>query len=360
MSYRPTWAEINIDALVKNYHFVKQHVKPKDIIPVIKANAYGHGAVMIMKALIQEGVTLFAVSLLEEALELRAHDPHVELLMMGPILEQQFEYCHMHNIAFTVYDEAIAEAVLRFKKPLKCHLKIDTGMHRYGISDEAFVISWMEKMKDTEHDLVGIYSHFATANDRDELFYHQVNRMETFIHKLPYLPRVIHISNSSASLRYEKNISYTTHTRLGISLYGLSLDEDQTGLLPVMKLKTQIVTIKTVHRGETVGYGANYQATDEVEHIAILPIGYADGWLRRNKGGAVEINNKRYNLVGIICMDACFVKIDETVKVGDDVTLFGGLISTDEVAKRLETINYEVTCQVSYRVPRKMRKESQT
>lgn len=358
MCYRPTWAEINMDALIHNYHFVQQQVKPKVVIPVIKANAYGHGAIMVMKALIQEGIRLFAVSLLEEALELRAQDPDVDILMMGPLLDNQFEVCHRYRIQFTVYDKKIAEAILNYEKPLEFHLKMDTGMHRYGIDDEPYIISWMERLQNTEHDLVGIYSHFSTANEQDQLFFDQIKRFEDLIKILPYQPKMVHISNSSASLRYETHFDFTTHTRLGISLYGLSLDQDKKGLMPVMSLKSKVVEIKTVNKGESVGYGANYKASEDNEKIAVLPIGYADGWIRKNKNGDVEINHKRYAMVGIICMDACFVKVDDSVHEGDEVTLFGGLISIDEVSDRLETINYEVVCQVSNRVPRKMRKES--
>lgn len=358
MSYRPTWAEINMDALIHNYRFAQETIHPKTIIPVIKANAYGHGAIMVMKALIQEGVKLFAVSLLEEAIELRSHDSEVDILMMGPVLENQLEVCHRFNIQFTVYDKNIADAVIIHQNPLKFHLKIDTGMHRYGIDDEKFVIEWMEKLRRTEHDLVGIYTHFATANEQDALFFEQIKKIESLLSQLPYLPEMIHVSNSSASLRYENHFTFTTHARLGISLYGLSLDKDQKGLIPVMKLKTKVVEIKTLLKHDPVGYGAQYRAQEDDEKIAVLPIGYADGWIRKNKCGDVEILGKRYPIVGIICMDACFIKVDDTVHVGDEVILFGGLISTDEVAKRLDTINYEVTCQLTSRVPRKMRKES--
>lgn len=357
MCYRPTWAEINMDALIHNYHYVQKSIHPKTVIPVIKANAYGHGAVTVMKALIQEGVQLFAVSLLEEALELRKNHAHVDIMMMGPVLENQFDVCCDQQIQFTVYDKSIAEAILNYKKPLKFHLKIDTGMHRYGIDDDKFVLSWMEKLSLTPHELVGIYTHFATANEQDHLFFMQIEKIKTLINQLPYQPKMIHYSNSSASLRYEHHFTETTHVRLGISLYGLSLDQDQKGLIPVMKLKSQVVEIKTLNKGDTVGYGANYQATTDQEKIAVLPIGYADGWIRKNKNGDVEIHHKRYPMVGIICMDATFVKVDETVHVGDEVTLFGGLITIDEVANRLNTINYEVVCQLTNRVPRKMRKE---
>ena len=352
MFYRPTWAEIDLNALVSNYRFAQKKVYPKKIIPVIKADAYGHGAKEVMSALMAEGVNLFAVSLLEEALELRGLSDTVDLLMLGPILKEQFELCHKRHIQFTVYDEAILDHILSFDKPLMFHIKVETGMHRYGIEDYKKIIQFMHDIKSTNHKLVGLYTHFATANEQDDLFFSQIKRMEELISNLPYLPEMIHLSNSSSSLRYENKINFTTHARLGISLYGLSLDENQEGLTPVMSLKSTVVEIKRLSKGDTVGYGATYQAQQDNEYIAVVPIGYADGWIRRNKQGSVEINHKIYKLVGIICMDACFIKVDKDIHVGDVVTLFGGMIKTDDVARRLKTISYEVICMVSKRVPR--------
>lgn len=357
MFYRPTWAEIDLNRLVQNYRFVQKTVSPKQVIPVIKADAYGHGAIDVMKALIEEGVTLFAVSLLEEALVLRQVSKDVGLLLLGPILEDQIEICHKHHIQFTIYDLSLADKVIQFPHTLEIHIKVDTGMHRYGLEQPSDIIVLMEKLKETPHKVVGIYTHFATANEQDELFFRQIEAMEKVMDCLPYKPDMIHVSNSSASLRYEKNIHWTTHVRLGISLYGLSLDKGQEGLKPVMTLKSKIVEIKTLKIGETVGYGATYKAYKQEERIAVIPIGYADGWIRRNKTGYVEINHKLYRMVGIICMDACFIKVDENVKCGDEVILFGGLISIDDVAKRLSTISYEVVCQMSKRIPRVIKKE---
>ena len=175
--------------------------------------------------------------------------------------------------------------------------------------------------------------------------------MDLLVSKIKVLPEMIHISNSSSTFKYEFQIPYTTHVRLGISLYGLSLDINKPDILPVMQLKSKVVQIKNLKSGECVGYGATYCAK-EPEKIAILPIGYADGFLRRNKTGFVEMHQKKYKIVGIICMDACFIKIDDTIKVGDEVTLFGGIITIDDVARRLNTINYEVITSISSRVPR--------
>ena len=350
--YRPTWAEINLDHLWHNYQEAASYVTGKTVIPVIKANAYGHGAVEVMKHLYHHGVRFFAVSLLEEALELRKINDDIDILMLGPVMVQDLKICSKKRIEFTIYDFEIAEAVLHSKYTLTCHLKVDTGMNRYGITEPNIIIETIDRMQAASHiHLKGLFTHFATANENEEFYMNQLNRMNTIIRSIKKLPEMIHISNSSSTFKYEFQIPYTTHVRLGISLYGLSLDLDQPDIKPVMKLQSKVVQIKTLKPGDCVGYGASYCAKEQ-EKIAILPIGYADGFLRRNKSGFVEIHQKKYKIVGIVCMDACFIKIDDTIQVGDAVTLFGGIITIDDVARRLNTINYEVITSISSRVPR--------
>lgn len=358
-NYRPTWAEIDLNALWKNIEIAKKHAPHKIIVPVIKANGYGHGAVKIMKFLMDKGFDYYAISTLEEALELRKIYKDVQLFMMGPIQVSDLEVASKYQIEITLYDEQIIEHVLTSQLNLICHLKVDTGMHRYGINDEENIIETIHSLQHHPTiDLKGIYTHFATADNNESFYLNQKERFESIIDRLDIKPRVIHMSNSSSTLNYEKDIHYTTHVRYGISLYGLTLDATSHGLMPVMKLKTKIISIKTLKKNECLGYGQTYCAQED-EMIGILPIGYADGFLRRNKNGDVEVKKRRYPLVGNICMDACFVKIDQKIKVGDVVTLFGGLISTDEVAKRNQTINYEIVTSITYRVP-KIYKRSKT
>ena len=351
--YRPTYAKIDLNHLDHNFSYVQNLNPTKKIIPVIKANAYGHGAIKIMEHLIKKGVHVFAVSLLEEAIELRKINQHVKLIMMGPILENQLKVAEKYHVDITVYDENILKAVLNSKCILNVHLKIDTGMHRYGLEDKTQVLKAIDDIN--KHETVrleGIYTHFATANENIEYYQMQLNRFKEIIKDVNHKPPMIHISNSSSGIKYEKDFDFTTHIRLGISLYGLSLDEPKPPLKPVMSLHSQVAEIKHIKAHDKVGYGAAYEAKKD-EYIAIIPIGYADGWLRSNKKNEVEINHKRYPIVGIICMDAIFIKVDESIQVGDEVILFGGLITTDEVAKKQNTIVYEVCTNISYRVPRK-------
>ncbi|MFH0766921.1 MAG: alanine racemase [Bacillota bacterium] len=352
--YRPTWAEINLDHLWHNYQEAQKKLKNKTIIPVIKANAYGHGALAVMRHLYHHGVKIAAVSLLEEALEIRKHFPDIDILMLGPIMPSDLGIASKHKIEITIYDEEIYEAVKAHNQWIICHLKIDTGMSRYGLTETKTIVNTVEELQLMKHvSLKGIYTHFATANENETFYLMQLNRFKDILKAIKTLPPMIHISNSSSTFKYEESYHFTTHVRLGISLYGLSLDDPKPDLKQVMSLKSTIVQIKQLLPGDCVGYGATYCAKD-FETIGILPIGYADGFLRRNKTGYVEIKRRKYKIVGIICMDACFINIDDQVEIGDVATLYGDMITIDEIAKRLGTINYEVCTSLSYRVPRVM------
>jgi alanine racemase len=351
-NYRPTWAEINLDHMWHNICLAQSKLNHQKIIPVIKANAYGHGATRVCEFLIKKGIDTFAVSLLEEALELRQIDKNIKIIMMGAILSDQLMIAANHHIDITLYDESLIPDILACKNSLNIHLKIDTGMHRYGLTDEVSILSAIHQIENQhKHNLVGIYTHFSTANENEAYYNKQLDAFKHILSHIKHKPPMIHISNSSSTLKYEKNYTFTTHVRYGISLYGLTLDEPKEDLKPVMSLKSNVVQIKHLKKSEYLGYGASYQAKKD-EYIAILPIGYADGFIRKNKKGYVEINQKLYKIVGIICMDACFIKVDESIQIGDTAILFGGMISIDDVAKRLDTINYEVCCQITSRVPR--------
>jgi alanine racemase len=350
--YRPTWAEINLNNIEHNFDYVASLNPTKDVIPVIKADAYGHGAIEVMNFLYQKGIHTFAVSLLEEALELRLKNKKIKILMLGPILENQFEVAQKYKIDITLYDSNIVQALLKTNLKLNVHLKVDTGMNRYGLKDKQEIIDVIKKLQAHQSiNLEGIFTHFATANDDKKLYDVQLERFKDVLSEINVKPKMIHISNSSSAIKYEKSYDFTTHIRLGISLYGLTLDKIKTNLKPAMTLKSKVVQIKQLKAGEVVGYGATYTSVTK-ERIAVIPIGYADGWLRKNRNNDVQINKKRYSIVGLICMDAMFARIDNQVNIGDEVTLFGDLISIDEVAIKQDTNLYEVCTNISKRVPR--------
>jgi len=355
--YRKTWAKIHLGHLLENYERAKEATRHKQIIPVVKADAYGHGAIPVMAHLYEHGVRMCAVSLIEEALELRKHFNDLDILLLGPVLADQLDRCGRENLIMTIYDEDILEAVLSFDRPLRCHLKVDTGMGRYGLVLPDRIKRALKRLYEKKNvSLEAVYTHFSTADVEENYYRKQLDRFQEI---LPWIQGKtgIHVGNSAAIFKYEKDYDFTTHARLGCSLYGLSAFPIDPPLKGVMRLQSRIAQIKTIYKGSCVGYGASYCPTED-ERIAILPIGYDDGFIRMNAGGDVEINGKRYPLVGKICMDACFVKVDDTIEKNDLVTLFGGIVSVDEVAKRLSTINYEVCTSISARVPRIYQKGS--
>ncbi len=350
--YRKTFAEINLKNLYENYKNIKNIIKNKEIIPVVKANAYGHGVIEVVRYLVDKGVTYFAVSLLEEALEIRKEFKDIDILIMGIVQRKDFLVASKNNLTITIsnFDQLIDLNNLNNK--LKVHLKVDTGMNRLGVKSTKDILEIFETLKTNEFiDLEGIYTHFATADNNKEIYDKQLLRFKEILNFLTYDFKMIHMSNSSSMIKYEAKVDFTTHTRLGISLYGLTLDEETKFLKNTYSLVSYISEIKQLEPGDKVGYGATYTAETQ-ETIGILPIGYADGFIRQNQGGDVEINNKLYKIIGRICMDQMIIKIDDSVTKDDKVILFGNLISIDEVATRLKTINYEIICQITYRVPK--------
>lgn len=350
--YRKTVAKINLQHLYENYKNVQEKVGDKIIIPVVKANAYGHGVIEVVSYLHSKGIDYFAVSLLEEALEIRDIFPDVGLLCMGVIEDEGLLIASENNITVTMSNFDQLSYVRNLNKTLTIHLKVDTGMNRLGFKHDDDILQAFKILNENQNIILeGLYTHFSTADENLEYYDFQFNRFLEIQKLLDFQFPMIHISNSSSQIKFEQKYNFTTHTRLGISLYGLTTDKSTTFLKNTFELVTNISQIKNLATGDKVGYGATYTATGH-EIIGVLPIGYADGFIRKNTGGDVEINGRRYPIVGRICMDQCFVKIDSSISKDDDVILFGGLITIDEVAERLDTINYEIICDITARVPR--------
>lgn len=351
--YRKTYAEINLNHLYCNILEIQKLIPNKTIIPVVKANAYGHGVLEVVKYLFDRKINYFAVSLLEEAIEIRNAFPNVNILIMGYVQKELFDVASVNNLTITISDMDQLEGIEKFEQVLRAHLKIDSGMNRLGFKTDEDIQYAMSVLKKHQYiNLEGIYTHFATADGEKDYFDLQVKRFKEVLAILDYEFSMVHVSNSSSMIRYENSFDFTTHARLGISMYGLSLDEDVKFLKNTYKLISHIAEIKELNPGDKVGYGATYTA-EKKELIGILPIGYADGFIRQNQGGDVEINGKRHQIIGRICMDQLFVKIDDTISKKNPVILFGGIVSINEVADRLHTINYEIICQITNRVPKK-------
>ena len=228
------------------------------------------------------------------------------------------------------------------------HIKLDTGMHRIGLMSKEELSTLLKLVDPDKFNVEGIFTHFATADGDDVAFEKQRSLFYEMIGNCKF--KYIHCCNSAAMTYHHDEKS--NMGRLGITMYGCSPNgEEETKFKQVMSLYTKVAMIKKIPAGDQVGYGLTYTAKED-EYIATLPIGYADGFIRKNQGRKVYINGKYYEIVGRVCMDQMMVRVDEHVKIGDRVEIFGEHISLESMAKDLDTISYEVLCLISKRVPR--------
>lgn len=361
--YRSTYLNVNLDAILNNYQIFNQLHHNKTVISVIKANSYGLGSVKVAHHLMEHGASFFAVATLDEAIELRMHGIDAKILVLGVIPTKDISKAIQHRVALTVpskawLKEAIRNIPEKNEKKLWLHAKIDSGMGRLGMKD-------VEEYKDVvdiinkKDDLVfeGVFTHFASAdepgdsmNEQYEFFKDIVNQVEK--------PNYIHSQNSAASLLMDGQ--FCNAIRLGISLYGYYpsqyvRDNVKVHLRPSAQLVTEIVQVKSLKVGETVSYGRTFTADKEMK-IAILPVGYADGYLRAMQGAYVNVNGHQCEVVGQVCMDQTIVSVPDDVKMGDKVILMDNHIdspqSVESLAEKQHTINYEVLCNLSKRLPR--------
>ncbi|ANU15113.1 alanine racemase [Planococcus halocryophilus] len=361
-NYRPTKAVIDLTAIKSNLTYFQEKVGDADVIAVVKADAYGHGVLEIVKTVIENGVRMLAVATPDEALFLRNHGIDTELLVLGATPSQFIPIAQQHNIIVTAISlDWLSMAAMHVEKnldALKIHLKVDTGMRRIGVQvneiDEAFGF-----IADHDFDFKGIFTHFATADEKDSpLFSQQVNAMNTILDKLDDSSVMVHISNSAAAIMHPDLVCDAV--RIGISLYGIAPspyvgEEMDFELQPALSLETEMIQVKKLKAGEALSYGATYRAEQD-EWIATIPIGYADGMLRGLQGQDVLVKGKRVPIVGRICMDQCMVRLSERSLIGEKVQLIGRQgqqrILIDEWAVKLETIPYEIPCILTKRVPR--------
>ncbi|WP_456272668.1 alanine racemase [Bacillus sp. AK031] len=370
--FRDTWVEIDLDNLFYNVSNIKQHL-PLNVtmFAVVKANAYGHGDVQTARTALEAGAGGLAVAFLDEAISLRENGIDAPVLVLGATRAEDALLALKHNISLTVFDyewlKAAQDYLAKEEGTLQLHVKCDTGMGRIGVRTSEELRRVEKFILEKEHfHLEGVFTHFATADELDKEYFHkQLASFEDMISCLSQKPRYIHSSNSAATLISPE--SHFNAVRAGIAMYGLSPSMDMKGVLPfplkqVFSLHSRLVQVKELGAGEKVSYGATYE-TGNQEWIGTLPIGYADGWLRKLQGQEVLVNGQRAPIVGRICMDQCMVSLPEEVQPGAKVTLIGNqeeaFISIDEIARKLDTINYEIPCIISNRVPRIYIKEGQ-
>lgn len=367
--YRATWAEVDLSAIRYNViQMTKRLNGGTDVMAVVKANGYGHGAREVAEAAIEAGATSLGVALLEEAIALRKAGITVPILVFGWVSPKDAPVSAAYDVTITFFQKEWLEesSHLSYDQPLKLHMKWDTGMGRIGIRTKEELISLLDAFKyvkdEKDFQLTGVFTHFATADEAElDYFETQYNRFETLLHTFSnhWEKQVdVHIGNSAAAIRFPDKMR--RFVRFGISLYGLYpskivRDEQDIDLKPAFSLKTRLTHVKQIAPHESVSYGATYKATDN-EWIGTIPIGYADGWIRKLQGMDVLVDGKRMPIVGRICMDQTMIKLDKVYPVGTLVTLIGkqgdNMIEMDEIADYLDTINYEIPCTITSRVPR--------
>jgi len=366
-SSRPTAAIIDVAALEHNFKKAAALAAGCKLLAVVKANAYGHGAVEVSRRLLAYGADMLGVALLEEGVELREAGIDAPILIMGVIFPEQSDAAVTMKLTPTVFTRSIAEALSDAARKrstrIPVHVKIDTGMGRIGISS-ADAFGFVRDLRKLDGiDVQGLMTHFADADLQDKKFAAaQMDRFESLQVALTAAGISVplcHAANSAAVIDFKR--ARFTMVRPGLMLYGydpLEAATNTTGLKPVLSLVTRIAFIKRVSAGLPVSYGRTF-VTQRDSTIATLPLGYADGFNRglSNKGEAL-VRGKRVPIVGRVCMDMCMIDVTDVdgVSEGDAVVLLGSQgserITADDIAAKTGTIAYEVLCGISSRVPR--------
>ncbi|MDO3378792.1 alanine racemase [Geoalkalibacter halelectricus] len=365
---RPTHVDIDLGALRHNFRLVRHQAgAERQVLAVVKADAYGHGARDVARALAKEGVDLFGVALLEEAKELRAAGIRAPILILGGIYPGQEAGFFAPDLIPCIFDLASARrldaAARAAGRVIGCHIKIDTGMGRVGFFNGELDDLLPELSKLTHLRVDGIMSHLAVADEPEHPFTaEQIARFRQAVAKVRafgHRPRYLHIANSAGLFAHD--LPECNLVRPGIVLYGALPSNHFAGRLdlrPVMHWRTSIALLKTLPSGSGISYGHRF-VTARPTLVATLPVGYADGYNRRlTNRGEVLVRGRRVPVAGTVCMDWTMIDVTEVpgVQVGDEVTLLGEAdgqwIRAEEWAEKIGTIPYEVFCQVSKRVPR--------
>ena len=372
---RPAWAEISASALAHNVRVLKEIVGDAKFCAVVKANGYGHGALLAATGALEGGADSLAVAIVDEGIELRDAGVTAPILLLAEIPPETIADALAHGLTLTVGSVAGAKAAVETAQELggvhRVHVKVDTGMHRAGVApgqvDEVVDIL----LASPAIDLEGLYTHFSVADgssaDDRAFTREQIRRFDEVVTHLEVRgvsPRVLHSANSAGALGYPE--ARKSMVRVGLAMYGYlpegwlcgALEEKNEKLRPALTLRAQVVAVRRVAAGERPSYGRRRALVRE-STIVTVPFGYADGYPRRlfEAGAEVLINGKRYPLAGVVTMDQLLIDVgDDNVALGDDVVLLGAQghdeITGDEWATRANTITWEILCGMSARVAR--------
>ncbi|MDO7977380.1 alanine racemase [Oceanotoga sp. DSM 15011] len=357
---RGTFALIDIDNYLQNLEYINKKTNTK-IMPVLKADAYGHGSKVLAKHALKEGYERFAVAFLDEAVELIKNGIKKPILVFNYFNPEMMKYIDDYSeyIIPTISSLEFLEKILYYSgkniRKFKFHLNYNTGINRIGLNDYE-IDEILRKIKEKNIKIEGIYSHFATADEDDEFIIEQFKEFKNFENYLNSKHinfSISHISNSAASLFHpEMSLDFV---RPGIATYGLqpSSKKQFKELKPVMTLISTISKINNVKKGDTIGYGRTYKTNKDI-NTAIIPIGYADGIFRNLSNKTfINIKGKKCEIIGNISMDQMVVNLNDlNAKTGDKVIIFGEYPTANEHAEKANTINYEITSKITKRIKR--------
>lgn len=366
--HRPTRAIIHRKALRENIkNEIERLPKGVELFAVVKADGYGHGAIATAQMALSVGAAGFCVATLDEAIELREAGITEPILVLSVVFPSYLSLVVDYDLSITVATKewlVEAQEVLNVLEettaPIKIHIKADTGMGRIGFVTPEEVKEAAD-MIEASSNMVweGLFTHFATADEKDATYWHkQADHFNEVIAALDHLPRYVHSSNSATALWHDKEMPGNM-IRYGVGMYGLNPSghelPESYPLKPAMELVSELIQVKELAAGEGVGYGKTYD-TPKKEWIGTIPIGYADGWLRKMQGFSLLVEGEFCEIVGRVCMDQLMIRLPREFKVGTKVTLIGRSkgqeITMQDVADHLGTIHYEVCCMLSERVPR--------
>ena len=368
---RPTWVEIDLSAIGNNTRQVKSLVGPQvSVLASLKADAYGHGALKVARTVLHNGASMLGVATVSEATPLREAGVNAPILVFGYVPLWQMREAVRLGLTITLYSvesaQALSRAALALGQTVKVHVKVDTGMGRLGIRAEQVeeIVTLMREIRGLPGlELEGVFTHFAMADTLDQAHARiQLARFQNVLQVLEAVgmrPPLVHAANSAATIALPE--AHFDMVRPGIALYGLDPSLEvrlPAGFRPALSFKTQVAQAKIIPEGECISYGCTY-TTERPTRVAVLPVGYADGFRRApTNWGTVLIHGQEAPLLGRVCMDQCMVDVSHIphTRVGDEVVLIGrqgqAMLTAEQIAQRLGTINYEVVSAILARVPR--------
>lgn len=359
--HRDAWVEVNLEYLAQNVKLIKNLVNPDvKLLAVVKADAYGHGAVMVAPTMLASGVDMLGVASIDEGLNLRDANINCDILVLGAVPVWAFESAVENNISISIFSQehifACKQAYARTGEKVRAHIKIDTGMNRIGVNMKEAVSFIKEVQKAKFIDLKGVFSHLACAEDEEETKL-QLDKFNAVISKIDTTGLDLHILNTAGIMSYPN--SQFNMVRAGIGLYGLMPDLPPSAqnkaleLKQIMGLKGRITRIHTMGKNEGISYGHTFIANKDTK-VATVPIGYADGVPRMLSNKIFgSLNGKKIKQIGNITMDQMMFDITGiNAQEGDVISILNEELSIDQWAKIVGTINYELTCRLKVRLPR--------